>query len=62
MSTGSTSDAASTKIVDLSKKLRELTAELESERNKNRLSARRIQELANQVGFFLILKFLSYNF
>ncbi|CAD5119866.1 DgyrCDS8450 [Dimorphilus gyrociliatus] len=48
-SAGSTSDAASTKIVELSKKVRELNAELESERNKNRLSTRRIYELSNQL-------------
>jgi len=47
---GVASDAASSKIVDLSKKNRELTAMLESERSKSTRLLQRVNELERKVG------------
>ncbi|XP_060576015.1 coiled-coil domain-containing protein 13-like isoform X2 [Ruditapes philippinarum] len=45
-----TNETAGTKIVELSKKVREMTAELESEKNKSRQLARKCQDLQQQVA------------
>jgi len=48
---GVTSEAAATKIVELSKKVRELTAECESEKSKGKQWARKCMELEHEVSF-----------
>ena len=47
-----TNETAGTKIVELSKKVRELTAEVESEKNKGRQLAKKCQQLQQQVSPF----------
>lgn len=50
-----TNETAGTKIVELSKKVREMTAELESEKNKSRQLARKCQDLQQQVCILIIV-------
>ena len=45
-----TNETAGTKIVELSKKVRELTAELESEKNKSRQLTKKCHDLQQQVS------------
>ena len=47
---GIAAEAASSKIVDLSKKVREMTAELEAERSKVKQLAKKCFDLQNEVG------------
>lgn len=47
---GIAAEAASSKIVELSKKVRELTAELEAERTKVKQLARKCVDLQKEVG------------
>lgn len=49
-----TNEAAALKIVDLSKKVRELTAEVESEKTKCKQWARKCMDLENEVSIYLI--------
>lgn len=48
--TGVAADTAAGKIVELSKKNRDLTADLQSEKNKARQLAKRVQELEAKVS------------
>ena len=54
LGTGVAADTAAGKIVELSKKNRELTADLQSEKNKARQLAKRVHDLEVQVRAFLI--------
>ena len=47
---GIAAEAASSKIVELSKKVREMTAELEAERSKVKQLAKKCFDLHNEVG------------
>ena len=47
--TGVAADTAAGRIMELSKKNRELTAELESERNKFRQATKKVREMEREV-------------
>ena len=47
---GPASDTAASKIVDLSKKIRELTSELESERTRSKQLARKCKEMEKDLA------------
>ena len=51
-----TNETAGTKIVELSRKVRELTAELESEKTKTRQLSKKCQDLQQQVGHTVKVK------
>ena len=46
---GVASDVAATKIIDLSKKVRDLTAELQSEKTKKQQMAKKCADMENEV-------------
>lgn len=56
--TGVAADTAAGRIMELSKKNRELTADLESERNKLRQMTKKVKEMEREVPDIQIMRFL----